>query len=193
MISLKQKAANRRNAKKSSGPKSDAGRRRAAINSVKHGLTAPIESTPWSSKVADLEGLLKSEGLGSSETHELAQRLVEFERNIDYQRQRFQEEVEGRPKKQVIPDGAKQDLEVAGQIALLRGQKQTHLLGMDRPLAREMQKFFEQTAARQVREASRDVAMEVKNADRYLRRAANQLIKKLKSLGDKQNLQNEPI
>lgn len=193
MTGPKQKAANRRNAQKSSGPKSDAGRRRAAINSVKHGLTASIESTPWASKVADLQELLKREGLGSFETDELARRLIEFERNVDYQRQRFQGEVTGKAREPIIPEVAKQDLEVAAQINALVDQKRTRLLAMDRPLARDIAKFLETTAARQVREANRDAAKELKNADRYLRRAANQLIKQLKSLGDKPNLQNEPI
>ena len=184
MTSPKQKAANRRNAQQSSGPKSDVGRRRAAINSLKHGLSTPVESTAWGSKVADLETLLGSEGLGPVETRELARRRVDYERNSDYQRQRFLGELSGEGHKPVMPEGAQKNFEVAGQIAYLRGSKQTHLLGMDRPLAREMQKFFEQIANKQVREANRDAAKELKNADRYMRRAANQLIKQLKSLGD---------
>lgn len=184
MTTPKQKAANSRNAQSSTGPKSGAGRRRAAVNALKHGLSAPVDSTPWGSKVADLEVVLKSEGLGPTETRELARRLVDFERNIDYQRQRFLRELSGEARQPIMPEGAQKDFEVAGQIAYLRGSKQTHLLDMDRPLAREMQKFFEQTASRQVREANRDAVRELKNSDRYLRRAANQLIKQLKSLGD---------
>lgn len=193
MTSLKQRAANRRNAQRSTGPKSDSGRGRSAVNALKHGLTSPIEATVWGPKVSELEPLLRSEGLGAGEARELARRLVEFERNVDYQRQRFLETKSGEPRKQIIPDAAKTDIEIAGQIALLRGSKQTHQIGMDRPLAREVQKFFEQVANREIRQANRDVALEIKNADRYLRRAANQLIKQLKSLGDPSNLQNEPI
>lgn len=88
-----------------------------------------------------------------------------------------------RPKEPFIPEEAQKDLELAAQIALLRKQKQTHLLGMDRALARDVQGLFERAAARQVRAVNREIASEVKNADRYLRRAANQLIKQLKSLG----------
>lgn len=193
MTSLKQRAANRRNAQRSTGPKSDFGRGRSAVNALKHGLTSPIEATFWGSKVSELELLLLSEGHNVAEARELARRLVEFERNVDYQRQRFLEGISGEPRKQIIPDVAKKDIEVAGQIAFLRGSKQTHLLGMDKPLAREMQKFFEQVANRQIKQANRDAAHELKNADRYLRRAANQLIKQLKSLSDHSNLQNEPI
>ena len=193
MTSLKQRAANRRNAQRSTGPKSDAGRGQSAFNAIKHGLASPIDNTVWGSKVVELEALFRSEGLNVVQAQQLALRLVEFERNVDYQRQRFLDATSGEPRKQVVPDAAKQDIEVAGQIALLRGSKQTHLLGMDRPLAREMQKFFEQVANRQIKQANRDAVQELKNADRYLRRAANQLIKQLKSMGDPSNLQNEPI
>ena len=41
MATQKQIAANRRNAQKSSGPKSQAGKSRAALNSLKHGLSVP--------------------------------------------------------------------------------------------------------------------------------------------------------
>lgn len=193
MTSLKQRAANRRNAQRSTGPKSGSGRERSAVNAVKHGLTSSIESTAWGQKVPELELLLRSEGLGVAETCELARRLIEFERNADYQRQRFLEGISGEPRKQIITDEAKKDIEVAGQIAILRESKQTHLLGMDRPLAREMQKFFEQVANRQIKQANRDAEHELKNADRYLRRAANQFVKHLKSLRLPSNLQNEPI
>lgn len=193
MTSLKQRAANRRNAQRSTGPKSDSGRGRSAVNALKHGLTSPIEATVWGPKVSELEPLLRSEGLNVAEAQQLARRLVEFERNVDYQRQRFLEVKSGEPRKQIIPDAAKKDIEIAGQIALLRGRKQTQQIGMDRPLAREVQKFFEQVANLEIRQANRDALKELKNADRYLRRAANQLIKQLKSLGAPSNLQNEPI
>lgn len=193
MTSLKQRAANRRNAQRSTGPKSGSGRRRSAVNAVKHGLTSPIASTTWGQKVPELELLLRSEGFGVAESRELARRLVEFERNVDYQRQRFLEGIPGEPRKQIIPDAAKKDIEVAGQIALLGGVRQTHRISMDPPLARDIQKYLEQSANRQIKKANRDTAQELKNADRYLRRAANQLIKHLKSLNDRSNLQNEPI
>lgn len=184
MTSLKQRAANRRNAQKSTGPRSDSGRSRAAVNALKHGLSSPVESTVWGTKMADLEALLQSEGLGVVQTRDLVRRLVEYERNADDQRRRFLAEELGEPREQVVPKGAKEDLEVAGQIGLLRGSKQTHRIGMDQSLAREMQKFLEQSANRQIREANRKMAREAKNADRYFRRAANQLIKQLKSLVD---------
>ena len=45
MASERQSAANRRNARKSTGPRSAAGRRRASRNAYRHGLTLSITST----------------------------------------------------------------------------------------------------------------------------------------------------
>jgi len=45
-ISDKQLAANRRNAKKSTGPRSDAGRKTVSHNAVKHGLTGHVAVLP---------------------------------------------------------------------------------------------------------------------------------------------------
>ena len=46
-ISPQKRAANRANARKSSGPKSSEGRSRSSLNSVKHSLTRPIDALPW--------------------------------------------------------------------------------------------------------------------------------------------------
>ena len=45
MASERQIAANRRNARKSTGPRSGAGRKRASRNAYRHGLTLNITST----------------------------------------------------------------------------------------------------------------------------------------------------
>jgi hypothetical protein len=55
MTSERQIAANRRNAGKSTGPRSHAGKRRAARNSLKHGLAASITaSTGYASTIDNL-------------------------------------------------------------------------------------------------------------------------------------------
>jgi hypothetical protein len=42
MASERQRAANRANARKSTGPRSDSGKKRASRNALKHGLTTPL-------------------------------------------------------------------------------------------------------------------------------------------------------
>jgi hypothetical protein len=53
MASERQIAANRRNARKSSGPRSGAGRKRASRNAYRHGLTLSITSTAAFAKQLD--------------------------------------------------------------------------------------------------------------------------------------------
>lgn len=181
MTSLKQKAANRRNGLHSKGPRTEAGRIRSSINARKHGLTSPIEATSWGAVIRDVQALLAEEEIGSAATLEVARRIVEFERNLADLRERF--EGVGKPVQAIVPDNVLEDLALAAAIADLRAQGQETSLGFDKPLAREIQKFFEQTARRQIRQAEQKVTQERKNSDRYLRRAANQLIKQLKGLG----------
>lgn len=181
MTSLKQKAANRRNGLRAKGPVTEAGRIRSSINARKHGLTSPLEATPWGLGLNDVETLLADEGLSPAERHELARRIVEFERNIAYRRARF--EAVAKPVKEVVPDKVQEDLALAAMISDVRAKGQEKFHRLNKPLARDLQKFFEQSAARQIRMATRDVVQELKNSDRYLRRASNQLIKQLKGLG----------
>ena len=97
MKSPKQAAANRRNAQQSSGPKSDQGKRRSSVNATKHGLNTPLETSVWASQieaVADL--LVKGEGLGEVEARELARCIIDYERNVSYQRERYEMALQGR-------------------------------------------------------------------------------------------------
>jgi hypothetical protein len=53
MASERQIAANRRNARKSAGPRSGAGKKRASRNAYRHGLTLSITSTAVVAKQVD--------------------------------------------------------------------------------------------------------------------------------------------
>ena len=174
MTSLRQRAANRRNAQLSTGPRTKAGLKRAAANALKHGLNAPIDSSFWVDHLEGLSALLQSEGLDPSAAHEIAIRLIEFERNLAYQRQRFLDEVVGKPIITNVCAEAQGDLDAADLVANFRAQ------GLEAQLFDGLSK----REARELRAANRDAAKELKNADRHLRRAANQLIKQLKSIGD---------
>ena len=53
MASERQIAANRRNARKSTGPRSGAGKKRASRNAYRHGLTLSITSSAAAAKQLD--------------------------------------------------------------------------------------------------------------------------------------------
>jgi hypothetical protein len=66
MASEKQIAANRANAKKSTGPKTAGGKLKSSRNAFRHGLCGPLPPDPTTSaKVASIAGLL-----GDEQTHE---------------------------------------------------------------------------------------------------------------------------
>ena len=88
-ISPQKRAANRANARKSSGPKSSEGRSRSSLNSVKHSLTRPIDVLPWGEHLGTLAQLLEQEGLSLGDASDLARKILDYERNVDYQRSRF--------------------------------------------------------------------------------------------------------
>ena len=184
MTSLKQRAANRRNALRSTGPRTQDGQRRASINALKHGLTAPIEATPWASALGDVEDLLVAEGMAAAERHELARRIVEYERNTAFQRQLFLGQVVSPAPANGVSVQMQEDLqELADLIEFAGGDDDPATLRFFESQSRKIIKLHERIAARQRRVATREAAEALKSADRYHRRAANQLIKQLKGLG----------
>ena len=87
--SLKQRQANRRNALKSTGPKTRAGKSRAAANAMQHGLSVPIDPTTAGPPLAAMVALLITEGLSAARAQDLALRILELERNLAHQRKLF--------------------------------------------------------------------------------------------------------
>jgi hypothetical protein len=77
-------AANRRNASRSTGPKSPAGKQRAARNALKHGLAVPVRADPG--LVAQIEALSRrivGEGGGASRRLALARRVAEAQVGLE--------------------------------------------------------------------------------------------------------------
>ena len=56
---------------------------------MQHGLTIPIESSAWAPLLQSLETLLESEGLEPFQTRNLALCILNYERNLHDQRERY--------------------------------------------------------------------------------------------------------
>ena len=88
MISDRQQRANRANAKSSTGPKTAAGKARAAQNAFRHGLNVPVRSDPL--LAAEIEAMARkiSGPDGDAETMEGARRIAEAQFDLNRVRNR---------------------------------------------------------------------------------------------------------
>ncbi len=66
MATDRQIAANRRNAQKSTGPRSASGKKRASKNSFRHGLSKPMSGLPFSRAIEVLARSIVGEGASAS-------------------------------------------------------------------------------------------------------------------------------
>lgn len=184
MASPKQRAANRHNALLSTGPRTEDGQRRASINALKHGLTTSIELTPWASAVGDVEVLLAAEGFAAPERHELAVRIVEYERNMAFQRRQFMgDAVKPAPANGVSVQMQEDLQELADLIEFVDADDDPAVLRFAASQSRKIVALHERIAAKHRKVAAREAADVLRSGDRYYRRAANQLIKQLKGMG----------
>ncbi len=179
MISPRQRAANRANARKSTGPKTSWGKSQSSLNSTKHALTQKIDASPWGEHLQSITDLLLRDGIEDVKAVELAKRILDFERDLEYQRKRFLDLKEGKGLQYETPLGALMDVHVAGVLDQAGESKEPIF---EEKLDREIAKFFRQLATRELRGAKRKGKRDLQNADRHFRRSANQLIKCLSSL-----------
>jgi hypothetical protein len=84
MTSPKQKAANRLNAIKSTGPRTAEGTRQASLNAVKHRLSLPVSEQLYGKEIATVAALVRDECTSDHQAKELAKRIIDYERNEQF-------------------------------------------------------------------------------------------------------------
>jgi hypothetical protein len=82
MTSTRKLSSNRKNAQKSSGPKTDAGMHRAARNALKHGLAIPINTIPEFRKDIETLALMIAHAGGLKTVTELSRQAAEAQLDI---------------------------------------------------------------------------------------------------------------
>jgi len=191
-VSPQRRQANRRNALRSTGPKSAAGRRRSSGNSVTHGLSVPIATDAVDPLLNALTQLITQEGLHPQSARGLAMKILDYERNLAYQRVHFAAQ---QIKSQISqsPSSAEADRgirELFGrEIDLLDDHVDWERFN-NRSISKRDQKFIvgqklkmQKIWLRMSTRAQRSKMREEVNSMRYLKRSSNQLIKALKTLG----------
>lgn len=61
----------------------------SAVNATRHGLTVPVLASWWGTRLPDLHALLCADGLDAHKAHSLAMCILDFERNLQHQRNRY--------------------------------------------------------------------------------------------------------
>nr|WP_315261343.1 hypothetical protein [uncultured Limnohabitans sp.] len=189
MTSPQKRRANRLNAQRSSGPKTQAGRTIASLNSVKHGLSQPVDLMTTGVNTSALAALLHEDGLDALQAHELVMKILDYERNVAHQLRVFQGWQE--PGLELTPEVVDAKArERYPEIDMLDEMIQDELFITGRVSAKDVKKVARIKEAmcrdwiklhnRQMRAVVRDA----NSATRYLKRSSNQLIKSLKALGD---------
>ena len=84
MTSPKQKAANRLNAIKSTGPRTTEGIRSASLNAVKHRLSLPVSEQLYGKEIAAVAALVRDECTSDRQAKEFAKRIIDYERNEQF-------------------------------------------------------------------------------------------------------------
>ena len=179
MTSPRKRNANRANARKSTGPKSKPGKTRSSLNSVKHSLTRPIDALPWGEYLGTLTRLLEQDGLSPTDASDLAKKILDHERNVDYQRARFLDFRDDKPLQYETPDSVHVNLALARQLERTKEAKTAPI--SDEKLDGQIARFFRSLTERDLKKARDESARVLRNADRHLRRSANRLLKSLRS------------
>jgi hypothetical protein len=81
VVSARQRAANRANSLKSSGPRSEEGKFRAKLNAFKHGLSLPVDERVFADQIKVIAQMIRDDCGTDAQAAELAKRIIDFERN----------------------------------------------------------------------------------------------------------------
>jgi hypothetical protein len=185
--SPQKRQANRRNALKSTGPRSRQGKQSSSLNALRHGLSGGADLRLNDPDVSSISALIQLDGVEPHQASELAIKIIDYEKNLAYQRQlldgsalqslpepdiqallkvSFGREIE------MLDDIAEEEFELKGRYNNLRDLKFVAMMKLK----------MTRMVLRPYRQRQREHAKRVANSVRYLKRSGNQLIKSLKGL-----------
>jgi len=185
-VSPRKRAANRRNALKSKGPTTEAGRRTSARNASRHGLSVPLAPAINDPLQQELAQLIELDGIAADVASDLAQKIIDYERNLSFLRQVFIHEMVVElgvgEKKNIDARSWQEHLEselAVLQASVLKGMP-SKVKKMSRVITK-LSKVATQIARLKAKKQKRE-AVKALNSQRYFKRASNQLIKALRRL-----------
>jgi hypothetical protein len=190
-VSLQKRQANRRNALRSTGPKSLLGKQRSSGNSLGHGLSTPVVPNFHHPLVASIIEMIAQDAVDSQAANALAGKILEYERNLAYQRELFAQDLSMGLSFQ-RPSAAEEEEGVRGLFGAEIDMFDDYLdweKFHKRPIPDKDLKFvlnsklkMQKLWLRMHKRTQRDKLKRAVKALRYLQRSSNQLIKTLKAL-----------
>ena len=184
--SPQKRQANRRNALKSTGPRSRRGKQSSSLNALRHGLSGGFDLRLNDPDVSAISALIERDGVEPQQATELAIKIIDYEKNLAYQRQLMDGSApQSLPEPNIqallkvsfgreidmLDDIAEEEFELKGRYNL-RDLKFVH----------RMKLKMTRMVLRPYRQRQREHANGVANSVRYLKRSGNQLIKSLRAL-----------
>ena len=184
MTTNRQLAANRRNAQRSTGPRTGNGRRRVAMNAVTHGLSIPLQADENRELVERLSDLVIPECGSVADAEFLALMICEYERTVAHQHTLMSEQGGHNPTSTDQRVRSRDELMLMASIDEMLGEAagRDDITPADRQWFREAQSLLVSVQRQEDRRVTLDALDRLRSADRYHRRAANQLIKALKAI-----------
>ena len=210
--SAQQRQANRRNALRSTGPKSLAGKRRASTNARLHGLSGAGELSTLDPLLGQLSALVTQDRLDPVRAQDIALKIISYERNQAYQRELFLQAQEanhsGGEVHQEMRNSFGTDLDMMADVLAehehwrehqqvyqqdgqqedqherQQGHHDEHLKGQVHQEDLDFMVNMQRRMLSIVAEGKRERErrQRARNAIRYLKRSSNQLIGSIKSL-----------
>ena len=187
MSSPKKRLSSRANSLKSTGPRTQAGRRRSSVNALRHGLSVPSLGSADPLHLR-LVAILSGEVADVGHARWVASAMLDYERNLHYQRELYLERFA--PPGSMAPMAAGAGIEaqlgqefeamqdVLEHLHFVNGRHDLRDLVYVARFKLKAQARFSRTLARQ----HRAQGVRASRSLRYLRRSSNQLVKALRGL-----------
>jgi len=195
MTSPRKRLANKANASKSTGPKTEAGMRAASLNATTHGLsvaTDPDSLDPIAERVASL---IASGGIDQALARNLAAKIIDYERCMEHQRALLaqestppmSQEQHGQRRQSRLGQMFGKELSMLDDVLkeqeFLSGRVLKSDLNFRLRMKFRMDKLVAKVQAKSDRSSQQVANRREISAARHYKRATNQLIKGLKAFG----------
>lgn len=192
MATPKQRAANKANSFKSTGPRSELGKFRSKLNATKHGLSLPVDERAFADQIKTIAQLIRDDCDTDAQAAELAKRIIDFERNEaflqDFNEKAIHDEItelgidHTRIELTHLVQARRDGQAATMTFTLPQQDHRVKLKGKDKVEEIKFIEGFLKLEERGILAKVREAKNSLLSAQRYQKRAINQLVKGIKTV-----------